>query len=252
MTAVAFDCVSLRRGARRVLAEVSATIAPGRVTALIGPNGAGKSSLLMVAAGLLRPTAGTVAHDGRPLAAIDRRTLARTRAYLPQNPHLDWPISVERVVALGLTPHLSGFGRWPGHARARLDAALARHGLLPLRARAATELSGGELARVMLARATVGGPALLIADEPTAGLDPRHAIEAGGQLRALADAGCTVLVALHDLSLAWRIADEVLALADGAVVAHGPAAAVIAPAVLERLFDAPARVGEDGAVVFGA
>jgi iron complex transport system ATP-binding protein len=97
----------------------------------------------------------------------------------------------------------------------------------------------------MLARAIVGRPELLIVDEPTAGLDPRHALDAGRRLRALADAGCTVIVALHDLDLALLIADEALAVKDGRVVAHGPAADVFTDAVLGALYDVPARVVRD-------
>ena len=246
--------VTVSRGRRTVLAEVDATFARGRLTAVIGPNGGGKSTLLAVAAGLIEPSAGTVTFGGEPLHRIGRRALARRRAFLPQNPVVDWPISVERVVALGLTPHLPAFGVLPPARRQAIDAALARHELVELRDRAATELSGGELARVMLARATVAEPELLLADEPTAGLDPRHALDAAGRLRALADAGCTVAVALHDLHLALRIADDVVAVKAGRVIAAG-SARIVTDALLGDLYDVPARVqrGEAGiSVRFGS
>ena len=248
MSDLMLAAVTVRRGGRTVLADASVTFAAGRLTAVIGPNGAGKSTLLAVAAGLLSPDAGSVTLGGEPLATVNARALARRRAFLPQNPAIAWPISVERVVALGLTAHLPAFGDLPRRHLEAIDLALARHDLAPLRHRPATELSGGELARVMLARATVGDPELLLADEPTAGLDPRHALDAAAQLRARADAGCTVVVALHDLSLALRIADDVVALKGGRVMEAG-AAANVDDALIAELYDVDARVTRDCAGV---
>jgi iron complex transport system ATP-binding protein len=250
VTVSTLERISLRRGARVVLDDVSASFAPGRLTAVIGPNGAGKSTLLQVAAGLLAPQSGRVVLGGVPLSTLARRDLARRRGYLPQNPAVEWPISVERVVALGLTAHLPAFGGLPPEWRERIDAALVRFDLNGLRERPATQLSGGELARVMLARTTVGEPELLFVDEPTAGLDPRHALDAARRLRALADSGCTVVVALHDLDLALRIADDALALKDGQVAAHGTADTVFTAPILSALYDLPVGVGHGG-VRFG-
>lgn len=247
MSDLALTGVTVVRGRRVVLDAVDARFAQGRLTVVVGPNGAGKSTLLAVAAGLMTPAHGTVALGDVALSALTRRRLAVRRAYLPQNPRVDWAISVERVVALGLSAHLPAFGGLPESWRPAIEAALERHDLLPLRDRAATGLSGGELARVMLARATVGAPELLIVDEPTAGLDPRHAFDAARRLRALADGGCTVVIALHDLDIALRIADDALALKDGRVVAHGPAAAVFTDAALSGLYDVPARIVRDAA-----
>ena len=164
--------VNAKRGGRIVIENASADFVAGRVTVVIGPNGAGKSTLLDLAAGLLTPADGIVAYGDTPLAAMARKELARRRAYLPQSPRVDWPISVERVVALGLTAHLPAFGGLARTWQPQIDAALDRFDLTSLRDRPATELSGGELARVMLARATVGGAETLIVDEPTVGLDP--------------------------------------------------------------------------------
>lgn len=237
--------VTVERGRRIVVDAVSARFSAARLTAVIGPNGAGKSTLLDVAAGLLPPSAGTVTWGDEPLSAMTRRQLATRRAYLPQNSKVEWAISVERVVALGLTAHLPAFGGLPPAWEARIGVALDRFDLSHLRDRPATQLSGGELARVMLARATVGEPELLIVDEPTAGLDPRHAIDAGRRLRRLADAGCTVIVALHDLDLAARIADDVVALRDGRVHASGPVEQVFTDTVLGALYDVTVRVRRD-------
>lgn len=245
MSDLTLTSVVMDRGARRVLDGIDVSFAAGRLTAVIGPNGAGKSTLLHIAAGLLAPSAGTVMLGTETLASLSHRTLARRRAYLPQRAGVEWPISVERVVALGLTPTLPAFGGLPASMQASIAAALDRYDLADLRHRPATELSGGELARVMMARATVGEPEILIVDEPTAGLDPRHVLEAGQRLRALADAGCTVVAALHDLDLALRIADEAVAMKDGRVLARGRARDVFSDSVLADLYDVPVRVIRD-------
>jgi iron complex transport system ATP-binding protein len=234
-----------------VLDGISASFGKGRLTAVIGPNGAGKSTLLACLAGLLAPTTGDVLLDGAPLSALGRRDLARRRAYLPQNARVEWPISVERVVALGLGPALPAFGDLDSATAALVQEALAACDLTALAQRPATTLSGGELARAMLARAIVGDPALLIVDEPTAGLDPRHAIDAMRRLRARADAGRTVIVALHDLDLALRYADDAVALRGGKVLASGPVAEVLSEPVLAELYEVNVRVlrDDDGAAI---
>jgi iron complex transport system ATP-binding protein len=187
---------------------------------------------------------------GRPITQFGRRPLARRRAYLPQNPEVHWPISVERLVALGLTPSLPLFGGLPDRLRRQVDEALQAHDLLDLRERPADALSGGERSRAMLARAAVGDPEILIVDEPTAGLDPRHALDAVRRLRAHADRRRTVIMAVHDLDLAARAADEVLALREGRILAAGPVDAVFTEATLTRLYDVPARIlGDESGIV---
>jgi iron complex transport system ATP-binding protein len=237
--------VTIQRGSRIVVEGVSAAFGAGRLTAVVGPNGAGKSTLLECAAGLLAPARGQVLLGDMHLAALGRRELARRRAYLPQRAGVDWPISVERVIALGLTPSLPTFGGLPAAMLPLIDRALEECDLLPLRHRPATSLSGGELARTMLARAIVGDPELLIVDEPTAGLDPRHAIDAMRRLRARADAGRTVILSLHELDLALRFADDVVAIKDGRLMWAGPAANVMTEDNLCRLFDVRVRINRD-------
>ncbi len=251
MSDLSLSNVVFMRGAQRVLDGVTVRFVAGRLTAVIGPNGAGKSTLLSVAAGLSKCDQGCVHLGDIPLAGIARRRLAQRRAYLPQNPRADWPISVERLVALGLTPTLPAFGRLPPGFQSKVDAALVAHDLIALRDRPAMALSGGELARAMLARATVGDPEILIVDEPTSGLDPRHGIDAVRHLRRDADAGRTVVMAIHDLGLALRVADDVVALRNGRVLAAGPAEAMFTGVLLGRLFDVPMRVvrDADGATV---
>ncbi len=237
--------VAVVRGRRTVLTGIDATFASGRLAVVIGPNGAGKSTLLEAAAGLLAPVAGTITLGGVPLAVIGRRALARRRAYLPQRAGVDWPLSVERVVALGLTPSLPSFGGLPSALQPAVDRALADADLTALRDRPATEVSGGELARVMLARAVVGDPELLIIDEPTAGLDPRHALDALRRLRARADAGCMVIAAVHDVDLALRFADDVVAVKEGGILWAGPIGTVVDVDALCRLYDVDVRLTRD-------
>ena len=234
--------LGVRRAGRAILEAVSFDLEDGMFVALVGANGAGKSTLLSVLAGLVAPDVGEVRIDGAPLAVVARRDLARRRAFLPQNPRAEWPISVERVVALGLTPHLPAFGGLPGGLEPRLTQAIAACDLTDHRLQPATTLSGGELARAMLARALIGDPQVLIADEPTAGLDPRHALDTMGRLQGLAARGKLVIAAVHDLTLAARHASHLMALKDGRLVAFGPTAEILSPELLRRVFEVEARI----------
>ncbi|HEX7853526.1 MAG TPA: ABC transporter ATP-binding protein [Sphingobium sp.] len=245
MSALDLSHIVVRRGRRTILNDLAVSFKAGRLTAVIGPNGAGKSTMLDVAAGLLKPAAGSVRLGGDELAAIGRKHLARRRTYLPQRAGVEWPISVERVVALGLTPSLPAFGGIPRALLPAVDEALATCDLLALRDRPATSLSGGELARTMFARAIVSDPELLIVDEPTAGLDPRHAIEAVRRLRGRADAGRTVIMAIHDLDLALNHADDIVAIRDGCILAVGPVADIATEANLGALYDVRVRLTHD-------
>lgn len=245
MSALVLHEVGAMRGARPVLDRVSVTFAAGQLTAVIGPNGAGKSTLLGVAAGLIRPCAGEVHLGGQALASLPARDLARRRAYLPQRAGVEWPIPVARVVALGLTPTLPVFGRLSPALERAVDAALEACDVLHLRDRPVTEVSGGELARIMLARAIVGDPEVLIVDEPTGGLDPRHAIDALRRLHQRARQGCTVIMAIHDLDCALNHADALVALSGGRVMAQGPVATMADPAMLGALYEVPVRLTQD-------
>ena len=252
MTALLARSLTVRRSGRPILDDVSASLASGMFVALIGANGAGKSTLLSCLAGLLRPDGGEVALNGAPVLRLDRKALARRRAYLPQALRAEWPISVERLVALGLTPHLPAFGGLPGGFEPRLTKAIEACDLVEQRFQAATTLSGGELARAMLARALIGDPEILLADEPTSGLDPRHALDTVSRLQRLAvEEGKLVVATIHDLTLAARHATHLMALREGRLVAFGPIAEVLTPSLLKDVFDVDAclvGVG-DGAYV---
>jgi iron complex transport system ATP-binding protein len=238
--------LAARRGGRTILQGVDVAAASGEFVAVIGPNGAGKSTLLKALAGLIAPDAGQVMLDGAPLACLSRGHLARLRAYLPQNPHLEWPISVERLVALGLSPHLPAFGGLPQSWQGAVDRALSDFDLLVRRGQPATTLSGGEFARAMLARATVAMPDILIVDEPVTGLDPRHALDSMARLAVYAEGGRLVIASLHDLTLAARYASRIVALKEGRVAGDGPLPQILTPSLIQSVFGLGAEVRGEG------
>jgi iron complex transport system ATP-binding protein len=157
---------------------------------------------------------------------------------------------VERLVALGLTPTLPAFGELPEAQRMRVDDMLHTCDLLPQRDQAATTLSGGELARAMLARALVGDPDVLILDEPMEGLDPRHTLDTAARLSTLAQAGKLVIVSMHDLTLAARHATRIVALDRGRVAAAGPPEQTLTPELIRAVFAVEARISSAGGGAF--
>jgi len=215
MTLLAAENVTVMRGGKTILRNLSLQAHAGEFVAVLGPNGAGKSTLLKVLAGLMKPSQGQVMLGAKSLSAFSKRQLAAQRAYLPQNPHLEWPISVERLVALGLTPRLPATGGLPESFAPAITRAIHQCDLADKRGQPATTLSGGEFARAMLARAIVGEPALLIVDEPITGLDPKHAIQSMQLLSDIARNGTLVIASLHDLNLAARYPSRVIILVDG-------------------------------------
>ena len=219
MTVLAAENITVTRGGKTILRDVSCQAHAGEFIAVVGPNGAGKSTLLKVMAGLLKPDAGQVMLDADTLASLSTRQLAARRAYLPQSPLLEWPISVERLVALGLTPKLPATGGLPERYAPAITRALEQCDLIDKRDQAATTLSGGEFARAMLARAIVSAPQILIVDEPITGLDPRHAMQSMRLLSDFARNGTLVIASLHDLTLVVRHASRVIVVVDGGVIA---------------------------------
>ena len=224
MTVLAAENITVSRPSagknrRAVLRAVSLQAHAGEFLAVLGPNGAGKSTLLAALAGLSRPDTGQVLLDAHSLSRLSPRQLAARRSYLPQNPRLEWPITVERLVALGLTPRLPATGGLPPGFEPAIERALEACDLVARRAQPATTLSGGEFARAMLARAIVGEPQILIVDEPVTGLDPAHAMTMMRLLTNIAGNGTLVIASLHDLTLAGRHATRILAAVDGGVAA---------------------------------
>jgi iron complex transport system ATP-binding protein len=249
MSVLALDAVAARLGGRLVLGGVSAAFRPGEITAVVGPNGAGKSTMLSLLAGLRRPTNGRATLDGRELASLPDRERARRIGYLPQIVEIAWPLDVRSLVALGLTPWLGMGGPAAGH-HAAVEAVMAAVGVADLAERRVDTLSGGERARVLLARAMVGEPEWLLADEPLAGLDPAHVLEVGEVFRAVAARTRGLILTLHDLTAAWRLADRIVVLADGFVVADGPPREALTADVLARAYGVEARISEGPGGVF--
>jgi iron complex transport system ATP-binding protein len=241
----------VRRDGREILRGIDVAARGGEFIAVIGANGAGKSTLLAALAGLQRADAGAVLLDATPLAQIAPRDLAQRRAWLPQNPRAEWPLAVERMVALGLGPRLRGFGEAGPEEQTRIDAVLADADLTALRGRAVTTLSGGELARAMLARALVADPAVLIVDEPLGGLDPQHAWDAAQRMRALAvEQGRLVIASIHDVNIALRRATRIWALHEGRLLADGAPETTIDAALLRELFGLRAEVRGSGSAAY--
>ncbi len=224
--------VGLTLGGRRVVDAVDVSLAGGGLLAVLGPNGAGKSSLLRVLAGVQDGYDGEVTLDGAPLPTPRPAAVARRIGYLAQDAHTAWPMAVREVVALGRLPWRRPWTPLAGHDRAAVERAMRDTDIADLAARAVTQLSGGERARVMLARVLAGEPDIILADEPVAGLDPAHQIEVMQVLAGRARDGATVAVVLHDLTLAARYADRVALMLDGRLHALGTPTEVL---VEERL-----------------
>jgi iron complex transport system ATP-binding protein len=238
------DALSVSLGGVRVLDQLSVALEGGTLVGVIGPNGAGKSTLARALLGLLAPDAGGVTIDGVDVAALTRTAVARSVAYLPQSYAVHWPLSVARLVGLGRLPHLGPFSRIAAADQAAIDAALRDTGTTHLAGRIATELSGGERARVMLARALATGAPALIADEPLTALDPGHQLEIMTLLGAQARAGALIVAVLHDLSIAARFCDRLLLLDQGRLVADGTPDAVLTDDRLAAVYGITAWRGD--------
>ena len=236
--------IGVRLGGRRVLRGVDLSVEPGEIVAVIGANGAGKSTLLKTMSGLITPGEGVVTLGGRSLAELGARSLGREIAYLPQDRTVHWPLTVRRLVALGRLPFRARVAGPSLEDRDAVEEAMAAMDVAAFADRAVTELSGGERARVLLARALAQRPRFLVADEPTTGLDPAHGLTLFAQFMRMAAHGRAVIVALHDLSLAARYCHRALLLKDGSTLALGTARAVLTPQHLAQAYGVRATVAE--------
>jgi iron complex transport system ATP-binding protein len=221
---------------RTLLDGVSLELAAGEVLGVVGPNGAGKTTLLRAALGLRRRQAGEVRLDGRRFEAIGKAERARLVGYMPQERRVAWNMPARDIAALGVTDQAAGA------ALAVADACLAEMEIGALAARGVLDMSGGERARVLLARLLATRAALLVADEPAAGLDPEAQFLILERLRARAEAGASVIVTLHDLTLAARACDRIAVLNHGRLVALAAPLEALTPGVLAEVF------GLDGAL----
>ncbi len=240
---LAAHALSLTLGGAAILDTVSAIFAPGQVTVVLGPNGAGKSTLLACLAGLRAADSGEVLLSGVPRTRLDRRDLARRIGFLPQSADVHWDIDVRTLVALGRFPHR---GRWGETAadHAAVAQAMATTDVARFADRHVNTLSGGERARVLLARVLAGEPEWLLADEPLANLDPAHQLDGLDCLRGVAAAGAGVVVVLHDLNHAARVADQILLLREGRVIAHGPPETVLTEALIAQTYGVATHIGQ--------
>lgn len=235
--------LAVEREGRPVLADVDLTVRAGELLVLVGPNGAGKSTLLSVLAGDLTPARGTVTLDGLALADFPTPALARRRAVLLQQNLVGFPFSCEEVVRMGRSP-------WYETDRSDHDdelvaAAMHRTDVTHFAARPFSSLSGGERARVSLARVLAQNTQTVLLDEPTAALDLGHQEAVMQIARTLAREGRAVVVVLHDLGLAAAYADRIAVLAGGTLVGDGAPAEVLDAEQLSAIYQYPIALVDD-------
>jgi iron complex transport system ATP-binding protein len=233
--------VTVRIAKEEIVSDATFTLKPGKLVAIVGPNGAGKTTLLRAIAGLTEST-GHIILGGSAIKDLSRAERARKIAYLPQGHQVHWPMTARDIVALGRYPHgltdpleLDGVNSNSVHAKA-VEAAMLRTEIIALKDRPIMSLSGGERARVMLARVLAVEAKLLLGDEPTASLDPRHQITVMQDLLNESRNGALVVVVTHDIWLASRLADEIVLMNQGRIVAHGAPHDVLSDARLADVY----------------
>lgn len=229
-------------GSACLLKSASIRIRRGELVAILGPNGAGKTTLLRAMMGMVPVTSGSVSLNGENCFAMSFAARARYVSYLPQIRPLAWPLSVRDVVSLGRFAHGVALGKLQNTDYKAVESAIAACDLEALANRATDTLSGGEIARVHLARAIAAGAPLLVADEPTAALDPRHQLRIADLLRKFVDDGGGALVVLHDVSLAARIADRLIWAVDGKVIADGTPAETLSTEMMADVYGVRAQI----------
>ncbi|RYH02611.1 ATP-binding cassette domain-containing protein [Salipiger sp. IMCC34102] len=239
--------LTIQRGETTTLADVTLRFGQGGITALIGPNGAGKSTLLHAMTGLLPPARGTVTIEGHDMARARAADRARTVALLTQSENVTARLSVRDLVSFGRWPHHQGR---PGDAdRAMIETALDLFDLSDLAERPIDTLSGGQRQRAFVAMAYAQETPWMLLDEPLAALDPRHARDLMERLHAMSRPGAharSIVVVLHDLGMAARYADRIVALKDGRLVTSGPRPIALTGRVLTDLFDTGLEVRRVG------
>ena len=243
MKTISLKNVSVVIDGRSIINELSLDLEPGTLVGIIGPNGAGKTTLAKTIVGLSLPTSGSIDLLERPLQSYSNKERAKLISYLPQDAPAHWPISVEEVVALGRFAY-QGAKETKEDLNHAVKEALRATDALALKDRTISNLSGGEYARVMLARALVAHARVLLVDEPIASLDPYHQIHVMEILRQYADPETTVLAILHDLTLAGRFCDRLILMKDGVIIGDGSANEVLRQDVLEDAYDIRTVGGE--------
>lgn len=222
---------------RWVVNNVSLRCCAGELTAIIGPNGAGKTTLMRVLAGLQQANTGRVTFDGVDLRSIPRRKLARCLSFVPQSNHFPFAFTVREVIATGRNPHLGRFQGEQSEDRQAIQEASEITDTVKLINRPVTELSGGERQRVMIARSLATKAATVLLDEPTANLDPAHAIDVLELCDSLSATGRTVVLTTQDIAMAIRYADRVVLMKSGSVVGVGSCDDVLTESALRSVFE---------------
>ncbi|MET9443384.1 ABC transporter ATP-binding protein [Streptomyces sp. NPDC006610] len=238
-TVVSLRGLSVVAAGRALVDRLHLDVPAGRVVGLVGPNGSGKSTALRCVYRALRPTSGAVLLDGADLTSLKLRDSARSIAALTQESHTELDFTVEEVVALGRAPHARGNHPLTARERELCRRAMDRLDVAHLADRSVLTLSGGERQRVLVARALVQEPRVLVLDEPTNHLDVRHQVEL---LSFLHGSGLTVLTALHDLNLAAQVCGRVAVLSSGRLVACGAPAEILTPELVRKVFGVDATV----------
>jgi iron complex transport system ATP-binding protein len=229
-----------------VVEDVSTRVPDGRITVIVGANACGKSTLLRGMARLLRPRSGRVLLDGKAVHQVPTKEVARTLGLLPQNPVSPEGVTVVDLVGRGRAPHQGRFQRWSAADEAAVAHALEVTDTLSLADRVVDELSGGQRQRVWIAMALAQETDVLLLDEPTTYLDVAHQVEVLDLLVDLnATRGTTVVMVLHELNLAARYADHLVAMRHGRIVAEGPPAQVLTEDAVQEIFDMRCRVVDD-------
>lgn len=230
------QALSVSLGSRAVLYDISLSLTSGHLVALVGPNGAGKTTLLRALAGLV-PATGAIELGGRAMSSLSLRDRARHLAYLPQGHIVHWPLPARDIVALGRYPHgATDPARLSPRDIQAVTRAMQVADVVQFADRRANELSGGERSRVALARVLAVEAPVILADEPTSSLDPRHQLDVMNTLRAAADRGVLVILVTHDLGLAARFADRVLVLSAGRLVSQERPAKALSAQVMADVF----------------
>ncbi len=228
--------VSLTRSERVLVNHVSMSLVSGELVGLVGPNGAGKSTLLNLLAGLVKTDSGAVLLDNKDINKIPLQQKSQLLAWVAQSGPVNWPLTVERIVALGRRPHLSAWQRLTDEDNAAIEYAIAATDCESLRHQDATTLSGGERTRMLLARALAAQPKVLLADEPIAALDLKHQLQTMQLLRQFASGDNACLVVLHDLSMAYRFCDRLYLINEGELVAQGMPSDVLSDDNLKAVY----------------
>ena len=245
---LSLDGVGWEVAGQRILDRVDIDFHAGECLVIVGPNGAGKTTLLRMMAGLLPPSHGQLLWAGRPYRELTRKELARQIAYVPQSRPLQVPLTVEQLVLLGRYPYLSPF-RWSPREQdfAAVSRAIELAGVEDLRHRRLEELSGGERQSAYIAAALAQEAEILILDEPTTHLDPRHQRQIAFLVHRLnREEGLGVVLATHDLNFAALLADRIVALRGGQLVGDAPPGELLRPERLAELFEAPFTVVRHG------